>query len=380
MALRLAIVRQRYKPHGGAERFVERALPALARAGIEVTLVARSAEGWCAGAQRVRVVDPFYLGSLWRERSFARAARRAWEKEGFDLVQSHERIPGAAIYRAGDGVHREWLAVRRAHEGWLGRLGLAASLFHRYLCEAERAMFAHPGLRAVICNSEMVRGEIAASFGIAPERLHLIRNGVDLAHFHPRERSSLRRAARAGLGLAEDDFLFLFAGSGFARKGLDAAIHALARTGTRALVLAVAGRDRQAVRYAACARALGLGARVRFLGAHADLRPLYAAADCFILPTRYDPFPNTALEALAMGLPVIVGARSGAAEIVVPGRTGWICDPGDPEGLAATMREAAREAPAMARAARASAERFGIEDMVARLLSLYAALGAKGAG
>ena len=105
--LRVAIVRQRYNPYGGAERFIERTLPALERAGAEPTLIARRAEGW--DARRVLAVDPFYLGSTWRDASFARAARAAWEAGGFDLVQSHERIPGCDIYRAGDGVHAEWL-------------------------------------------------------------------------------------------------------------------------------------------------------------------------------------------------------------------------------------------------------------------------------
>ena len=63
--LRLAIVRQRYNPYGGAERFIERALPALERAGAEVTLIARSADGW--GAAHVLRADPFYVGSLWRD-------------------------------------------------------------------------------------------------------------------------------------------------------------------------------------------------------------------------------------------------------------------------------------------------------------------------
>src|SRR3954462_4588798 len=84
--MRLAIVRQRYNPYGGAERFVARALPALERAGVEATLISRSADGW--GARRMLRVDPFHVGNLWRDWSFARAARVAWRREAFDVVQS----------------------------------------------------------------------------------------------------------------------------------------------------------------------------------------------------------------------------------------------------------------------------------------------------
>jgi UDP-glucose:(heptosyl)LPS alpha-1,3-glucosyltransferase len=115
---------------------------------------------------------------------------------------------------------------------------------------------------------------------------------------------------------------------------------------------------------------------VRLLGGREDVRPLYAAADCFILPTRYDPFPNTALEALAMGLPAIVGRRSGAAEILRHGESGWICEPGDVPGLARLMSEAAlaaRDTKAGA-AARSTAEHHGIEDMARKLSVLYASL------
>src|SRR4029079_9364732 len=103
MKLKLAIVRQRYNAFGGAERFIERALPALERAGTEVTLISRKAEGW--GARRVLRVDPFHLGKVWRVAACASAALAACMREGFDLVQSHERIPVCDVYRAGDGVH-----------------------------------------------------------------------------------------------------------------------------------------------------------------------------------------------------------------------------------------------------------------------------------
>ena len=197
--MRIALVRQRYTPYGGAERFIERTLPALERAGAEVTLIGRSSEGW--GARSVLRVDPLYLGNLWRDWSFARAARAAWEEARIDLVQSHERIPGCDLYRAGDGVHRVWLEIRRRGAGPLERLGMVLNPYHRYVCAAERRMFEHPKLRAVICNSRMVRDEILGAFRIAPGKLHVIHNGVDLDHFHPARRAALRSAARAELGI-----------------------------------------------------------------------------------------------------------------------------------------------------------------------------------
>ncbi len=138
----------------------------------------------------------------------------------------------------------------------------------------------------------------------------------------------------------------------------------------------MAGRDRDAARFAALAASQGLDGRLRLLGGREDVRPLYAAADCFILPTRYDPFPNTALEALAMGLPAIVGRRSGAAEILRQGEGGWICEPGDIPGLARLMGEAARAAgdETAGAAARAIAEGYGIDDMARKLTDLYATL------
>lgn len=372
--MRLAIVRQRYNPYGGAERFIERARPALERAGASVTLIARSAEGWGAG-QLIRV-DPFHIGSAWRDASFARAARAAWRAAGFDLVQSHERIAGCDIYRAGDGVHAEWLDIRRAaSRGLADRLSIALNPHHRYVCAEERRMFRDAGLRAVVCNSSMVRGEIERRFGVAPRKLHVIYNGVDLEHFHPRRREELRGAARLELGVGAADFLFLFVGSGFWRKGLDAAITAFAACGMPSLRLAVAGRDRDQARYASQAAAAGVGSRVHFLGGQDDVRRLYAAADCFILPTRYDPFPNTALEAMAMGLPLIVGRRSGAAEIVRDGKNGWTCAPEDTAGLAERMRQAANGAAAgMTAGARSTAEHYGIDVTAKQLSDLYMTL------
>ena len=372
--MRLAIVRQRYNPFGGAERIVARALPALERAGSEVTLIARSATGW--GARRVITVAPFYVGRTWRDWSFARAARAAWQREAFDVVQSHERIPGCVLYRAGDGVHRRWLELRAKSAGWLERLGMAINPYHLYVCAAERQMFEHPRLRAVICISDMVRSEIVRAFRIDPARLHVIYNGVDLDFFRPRGRDAEREAARARLGFGPRDTMFLFVGSGFARKGLGATIDALAQARERSFGLVVAGRDTRQSQFAGRARAAGIADRVTFLGGQEDVRPLYAAADCLVLPSRYEPFGSTVLEALAMGLPAIVSSRCGAAEIIEPDVNGWVCEPDDAAGIARRMALAADAArgAGMRTAARATAERYGIDGMAAKLLELYASL------
>jgi len=118
---------------------------------------------------------------------------------------------------------------------------------------------------------------------------------------------------------------------------------------------------------------------VKLLGGVDDVRPVYAAADCFILPTLYDPFPNAALEALAMGVPIIVGSHCGAAELVQAGRNGWVCEPNDAASLAMLLATAAAEArdEKMATAARAGAEGFGIDEMAAKLTQLYATLGVR---
>lgn len=376
--MRLALVRQRYTPFGGAERFIERAVGALERNGASVTLITRA---WREeNARSTLIVNPPYAGRVWRDASFSRGVQALLQKKHFDLVQSHERIPGCDLYRAGDGVHRQWLDHRLKIAPLLERIGIRLNPYHWYVCAAERSMFEHPALRAVICNSKMVAAEIDSYYPMASDKLHVIYNGVDLAHFHPGRRNELRAEARSGLGLAAGDLVFCFVGSGFARKGLRAAIDALAACRRNHFRLLVAGQDRAAATFVAQAARAGIGDQVRFIGAQDDVRFVYAASDCFILPTRYDPFPNAALEALAMGIPAIVSTQCGAAEVIQAGINGWICAPDATDSLARLMVEvegAPRER--VGAAARQTAESFGIDKMAGLMTNLYAQLLGHGA-
>ncbi|NWG32496.1 MAG: glycosyltransferase family 4 protein [Rhodocyclaceae bacterium] len=359
--MKLAIVRQRYTPYGGAERFAALALDALRAQGVSVETIARNWQDEAGGLR----CDPFYLGRTWRDLGFARCVQRVIASGRYDLVQSHERIPGCHIFRAGDGVHATWLEL--SGKPW--RL----SPWHRYTLAAEDAMFRDPALRAVICNSRLVADDIARRWPSIADRLHLIYNAVDGERFHPGLREEHRTALRAKVGAGGTAPVILFVGSGYERKGVATLIEALARMKTHEAEAWIVGRDKDEARYRRLAERLGLASRVRFFGAQADVRPFYGAADVFCLPTCYDPLPNAALEALACGLPVVTTTTCGAAELIRAGESGFVCPPREPAALADHLAALCQPGVALSMrdAARACIAALTPEAMAARLLDLY---------
>jgi len=336
VTMRLAIIRQRYTPFGGAERFVEGALEALLERNVAITLYTREWPKTRLQLIEPHIVDPWFAGRLWRDWGFARAVTREVGRAKLDLVQSHERVLCCDVYRAGDGVHAVWLEERSRRVGVLQRLAMRASPWHRYVLATERRLFSSPWLQAVICNSAMVRDEIRARFAVPDEKLRVVYNAVDAKAFSP-ALAEHRAPLRERLGIAPEATVFLLVGSGYERKGVATAIEALAELPPSAH-LVVVGRDKHLERYRALAQRLGVGARVTLAGPQADPKPYFGAADAFVLPTLYDPFPNAALEAMACALPVVTSTKSGAAELVVPKGAGFTCPAGSAPLLAQEMR------------------------------------------
>lgn len=365
---RVALVRSRFDAFGGAERFVQSAIGALSAQGASLTLVTRK---WPGDDGSAIVVNPFFVGSLWRDKGFARAACEALAKRPFDLVQSHERISCCDVYRAGDGVHAVWLEQRARVQSPLARWITSRSPHHNYLLAAERALFSSPRLKAVICNSDMVRREIRERFATADDKLVLIRNAVDGARFHPGLRAEYRDAVRGQLKIPADAPVFAYVGSGFERKGVGAFLCALAFRKEPGWAI-IAGKDKRAADYGKLAVKLGIAGRVRFVGAASDVRPFLVAADAFVLPTLYDPFPNAALEAMACGLPLVTSTTCGAAEIVSEGGNGFVRDALDVHGLAGCLdRLDPDTARRMGEAARESVAPLTPEAMGREYLALY---------
>ncbi len=110
--MRLAIIRQRYTPQGGAERFLEGALEALLERNVAITLYTREWPQTKLQLIEPHICDPAFVGPLWRDWGFARAVTREIAATKANLVQSYERVLTCDIYRPADGVHATWLEER----------------------------------------------------------------------------------------------------------------------------------------------------------------------------------------------------------------------------------------------------------------------------
>ncbi|MDD2738816.1 MAG: glycosyltransferase family 4 protein [Methylomonas lenta] len=371
--MKIAIIRQRYNPYGGAERFVSRALTALSQQqSVTLHLIARKWEP-IDGIQ-FHACNPLHFGRLTRDLGFALSACKIAKRLDVDLIQSHERLCCCDIYRAGDGVHREWLKQRSRQLNWFARLLFQINPYHLYLKAAERKMFTGNRLRSVICNSQMVKNEILDHFSLAEQKIHVIPNGIDTQAFHPNLKL-LRTALRKQWQIPIESTVYLFVGSGYQRKGLQQTLQAFALLQKGYLV--VVGYDKHQHRYQNLATKLQIAERVLFLGSQQDIKPFYGLSDVFVLPTLYDPFSNALLEAMSCGLPIITSTKSGATDILINGISGFVCDALDTQQISQNMRLLSDQTVAekMGREARILAELHDWAIIGESLTRLYKSLG-----
>jgi UDP-glucose:(heptosyl)LPS alpha-1,3-glucosyltransferase len=308
--LSIGFVRRGYSRSGGAEAYLTRLAEGVVEAGHDALLI--TTEAWPDKEWPFGPIHRLPSGSV---TEFARDFERIRAQLGCHVLMSLERVWSCDVYRAGDGVHRAWLARRRKFELPLERFVRGLNRKHRDILELEEALLANRGAGRVIVNSQMVKTEIVDLYSYPADKIEIVRNGVPLGQF--RFDPKLREQSRDQLKIKPDEIALLFAGSGWERKGLRFAIAAMALCANRKMRLLVAGRGNQRSYKAK---------RVQFFGEVLDPARIYLAADIFILPTIYDPFSNACLEALAGGLPVITTRSNGFGEIIDDGVHGSIVD------------------------------------------------------
>ena len=378
--MQIALIRQRVTATGGAETTLGYLVRGMIAAGHDVTVYgterepeARAALGPLVAYVRV----PVWGGKTLRLISFALNARRLLKAAGPQVGFSLERVPGLAVYRAGDGCHREWLARRAPYLSSPARFAQNFSLFHQVMLSLEARLFAHPGLLRVIANSRQVREDILRLYGVDPARLRVIVNGLDRQRFHPLDPGAAA-ALRLRLGAPENGPVVLFVGSGFERKGLPYLFQAFGSLTDKTSQLWVVGKGDVAL-YRQAAAGLRVADRVKFWGPVTEPAPFYQAATVLALPTLYDPCSNVVLEALACGTPAVTTAANGAAEFITPGENGVILPrPDDIAGLTAALATflARGQDPEVRRAATQAVAGLSWETTVAQTLEVLAEAGA----
>jgi glycosyltransferase involved in cell wall biosynthesis len=244
--------------------------------------------------------------------------------------------------------------------------------------------FLHRFVRVAVGNAKLVLAQLEEE-GVKPRKLFLLYNGIDVKSLEAKRAS--RDQVRGALDIPLAAFVITVVANFHPYKGHEDLIEALAAIAEKLpepwLVLA-AGSDR-AGHLAAMkelAKAHDLESHVRFLGARDDVPRLLAAADLHVLPSHQEALPNSIIEAMAVGLPVIATRVGGIPELISDGESGLLVEPHDPAALGAAIHALANDPgrrQQMGELNRTTVrERFTLEKSVARYEELYTWVGRTG--
>jgi len=317
---------------GGAEKILSRFAAGLPRSKYATQAAALQGRSRSVAGELAQAGIPVHdlaMACKWDVRILPRLARLL-RRERIQILFTfmfHPTLLGRVVGRLCDVPVR--ISSERVME-WEGR---GRRLLNRWTV---------PLATHVVAVSGGVAAYAAREFRIPPDRLTTIPNGVDLDHFRPVRRD--RNVAPPVIGCTAR----LHAKSDHATL-----LRAFARVSVRwpEARLLLLGRGPEEPRLRALAAALGISARVRFEGEQPDVAPYLSQMDVYVQPSVAEGMPNSVLEAMAAGLPVVATAVGGTPEVVLDGQTGLLVAPGDPSALADALLSLLAD--------RRLAERFG---------------------
>ena len=325
--MHIAIIRRKFNPFGGAERFILRTIEGLKNSNISISVIS---ETWQTPDTQQstefssQIINVSVIGNSRSSqlKSFQKSVGTILNTHHFDLIQSHERLLGADIYRLGDGIHAAWIDRLSKHKPWYQKLWLKIDPFHRHIIATEKKMAEDKNL-TFIANSPLIKRELMDWYKVSEQQITVIENGINTQEFLP-STPLTKMTAKGNLKLSNTKPMVLFVGSGFERKGTFHLVKAMALLPNfQAMIV---GHDKKLKKLKRLVEVLSLKDRVHIAGPQLDVKPYLQAADIFCLPSIYDSLPNALLEALCSGLPVVISDGIGIADKVINKNAGILCE------------------------------------------------------
>jgi len=328
-------------PHGGAEAFFMRLVPALQRAGIQqLVVIRRNAER--AAKLREAGIEPV-------EASFG------GRLDVITPLVLRREIRGFKPHIVMSWMNRATQMCPRGNFVHVSRLGGYYDLKYYQACDH------------LIANTEDIR-DYLVNEGWPAEKAHYLPNFADGAAAAP--------ARRADLYTPERGQLILALGRLHPNKAFDVLIQALVRLPEAYLWIAGEGPLRDELEV--LAQRVGVKPRVRFLGWRDDVAALLAACDVFVCPSRHEPLGNVVLEAWAQGKPVVAADAVGPGMLIDPMESGILVPVDDAAAMAGAIRAVFEDDDLRARIARGGRAifeaRFSERVVVAKYIAFFEGL------
>lgn len=345
---------------GGAELVLHNLVTHLAARGEEVVVMAPAMRRPCNDQDMAYPIYRFSRPSSKRWGVRQTLVPLAWQHwhHRFQVLHCHSGYPAAYVGATFKTLFRTPLVIRPhgadiLPDGNTRRHPRLARRLHRALQAAD----------AVIAQGRFLK-EVILELGVAEQRIHTIHNGVDLNLF------------AAGTPYPHPHPYVLGMGKLMRHKGFDVLVRAYARLPTGAPDLLLAGVGAEEPQLKNLVQELGIAQRVTFVG-FVDGQTkinLFRSAQCFVCPSRREPFANVILEALAAGVPVLASAVGGNVEQIQHGVQGFLFPSDDVEALAQALQQFLENNALQARMRTAIpswVQQFAWPSVATRYLELY---------
>lgn len=254
-----------------------------------------------------------------RYKRFIKAAFNIIQANDFDYIFGYNRMVGLDAHFAADPCF-----IERAHTQRNALYRLTPR--YKWFAACEKAIFSAESNTHVLAVSLTEKPHFQRWYGLQDERFHYIPPYLSPERFAKEDKRAMRKHLRETFGFAANDFVYLLTGSGFAMKGLDRAIHALAampenlRGNTR---LVAVGQDNPK-QFAAIAQKLGVGGQLVISKGRTDIPQLMQGADVCVHPAYRENTGLVILEGMVSGTPMLVTESCGYASHVKEADAGLV--------------------------------------------------------